>query len=258
MQNLMDNICRCFGPNDRHEEEATASSPKRSATANNNIIKKNDLLKEQGDALMERHLVAQAKQQSHGGATALNKRKRAASRHDIFRKDVVTPQQQDHELLNTNANTTNNNPMNTNPLSRFLSDHPALSRSLCWATPVRDQNEEDEEEDEDACTIKSAADDTIASTLCSYETSKLLLLQQYNNSNNTHNNNHDTTWNPKQTQTVVPLWKANSLRTNGLLAYSQQQQRVPTMCSLNSSSGSSNSEDGTACSEEVHKRSRAL
>jgi hypothetical protein len=90
------------------------------------------------------------------------KRKRTRSRDDIFRSKREPP------------------PHATNVLSRFLSNHPALMNSLCFATPIRGDSDMG-----DAASVVSdsntlnTAEDTITSTLY-YETTKLAGLKQKN------------------------------------------------------------------------------
>jgi hypothetical protein len=87
------------------------------------------------------------------------KRKRSRSKEEIFRSKK--------EAVNHNA------------FSRFLSNNPALMKSLCFATPIHDSR------DLDAASVVSdsgtlnTAEDTITSTLY-YETTRLAGLKQTN------------------------------------------------------------------------------
>jgi hypothetical protein len=120
-----------------------------------------------GVSLEHAQAVARAKLESqaelrHGNTTTTIKRKRPRSKDDIFRnKKTTTPPE--------------------NPFSRFLSNHPVVMRSLCFATPIRDSA--DEEYADDAASVVSdsntlnTAEDTITSTLY-YERTKLAGLEQ--------------------------------------------------------------------------------
>jgi hypothetical protein len=107
-------------------------------------------------SIEEAHAVAKAK-------LARPKRKRICTPDDIFRskKPDRTP----------------NTPQAPETVfSRFLSNHPALAHSLCFATPVRDSHEDLESVVSDTNTLNTA-EDTITSTLY-YEQTKLAGLHQ--------------------------------------------------------------------------------
>lgn len=112
-----------------------------------------------------------ANKRTQGGRT--HKRKRSGSRDDIFRTKKLPDKSQPATP--------------PNPLSRFLSSHPVIAHSLCFATPIKDSNDTDCNDDvkDGTSTVvsdtnslnNSTADDTMTSTVY-YETTKLAGLFQ--------------------------------------------------------------------------------
>ncbi|GKY90459.1 hypothetical protein MPSEU_000019700 [Mayamaea pseudoterrestris] len=123
------------------------------------------------------------KQHRHGFA---HKRKRSCSRDDIFRTKKLPD-----KFQQVPASSSSTLP---NPLSRFLSSHPVIAHTLCFASPIKDSDETDHAASdatnkdgttESTCTVvseanslnNSTADDTMTSTVY-YETTKLAGLFQ--------------------------------------------------------------------------------
>jgi hypothetical protein len=101
---------------------------------------------------------------SNGNGNSKHQRKRPRSRDDIFRSKREPPP-------------------NTNALSRFLTNHPAIMNSLCFATPIHGDDSFNQMDCaasvvSDSNTLNTA-EDTITSTLY-YETTKLAGLKQKN------------------------------------------------------------------------------
>lgn len=162
MQSIMENLCRCFGSTpvsaDIHEALSDPSQrrPTSAATASTPDMKKRmrslKLQNTEWDALFN----DSCNRSSNRSPPSDRKRKRPS---DIFRSKKSPSKQ-------------------VNPLSRFLSNHPALANSLCFATPVRDENEDDNSVVSDTNTLNTAQD-TVTSTLY-YEQTKLAGLKQKN------------------------------------------------------------------------------
>jgi hypothetical protein len=126
--------------------------------------------------LEQAHIVASAKlhanmqQQQQRGRSHKRKRSGSGSRDDIFRT------KKPEKVVPINLN---------NPLSRFLSSHPVIAHSLCFATPVRDSADTDHVSPSVSTVISEAnsnnnnstAEDTMTSTVY-YETTKLAGLFQ--------------------------------------------------------------------------------
>jgi hypothetical protein len=124
--------------------------------------------------------VAQAK--LHANMQTSHKRKRSTSKDDIFRSKKI-PIMDAKRLPSPSGGPCQ--PGSVNPISRFLTNHPALANSLCFATPVRDSKEEEEEPatvpfDNHSVMSEGGCDETITSTLY-YETTKLASLQPERN-----------------------------------------------------------------------------
>jgi hypothetical protein len=197
MQNLVDSLCQCFGtapqPNDLktfHSSDNKRTGGSAQSTPTTPDMKRRTrslaLQDKQWDALFStegtyRHrssslqpprqggvehaqVVARAKQAASQKARKVSpnggKRKRAGSRDDIFRsKREPAPA--------------------SNAFSRFLTNHPVIINSLCFATPVRDSYEFDAASVVSDSNTLNTAEDTITSTLY-YETTKLAGLKQKN------------------------------------------------------------------------------
>lgn len=117
----------------------------------------------QGVTLEHAQAVAKAKLQAATAQkrSSSTKRKRTRSKDDIFRTKKAMPKKE-------------------NAFSRFLSNHPVIAHSLCFATPIRESTD-----DVDNVSVVSesntlnTAEDTITSTLY-YEKTKLAGLEQRN------------------------------------------------------------------------------
>lgn len=127
-------------------------------------------------AVEQAHAVAKAKLAANPTRFRSHRRKRSRSRS---RDDIFRSKKQDNKAASCTGNGTG-----PNPISRFLTNHPVLAQSLCFATPIRDPDEEPDEVPLDAASVVSGntlntAEDTITSTLY-YETTKLAGLHQKN------------------------------------------------------------------------------
>jgi hypothetical protein len=163
---------------DKHAKRSAALQPRRSA-------ERHGVSMEQAQAVAKAKLAASAgsgrkkspssskeqKPRTPPGPDRTHKRKRSnsSSKDDIFRSKRQEP---------TGAT-------QPNPFSRFLSNHPVFTSSLCFATPIRGSDEPDEISLLDDKSVVSdsntlnTAEDTITSTVY-YETTKLAGLQQKN------------------------------------------------------------------------------
>jgi len=193
----MDSLCRCFGTDhaDLHEslsEPDPRTSSKVPATpdmkrrtrslalqdkqwdalfdCNSNSTRKTSPRRQTKEkiSLEHAHAVAKAKLAANTNGYRSQKRKRQTP-DDIFR----SKKQQGKGP-------------NPNPFSRFLSSHPVIANSLCFATPVKDSEEEPDEVPLDRnnsvvsdTNTLNTAEDTITSTLY-YEQVKLAGLKQKN------------------------------------------------------------------------------
>jgi hypothetical protein len=188
MQNFVDSFCQCFSPavpvhfhtgrtqqQPQHGTNTAASTAAAAATELQRRTRSLSLKDKAWDPLFEEQAphhrrgvslehaqaAARAKLASQVELkTAITKRKRARSKDDIFRNKKTAPPE--------------------HPFSRFLSNHPVVMRSLCFATPIR--GSEDEEYDDAASVVSDSntlntAEDTITSTLY-YERTKLAGLEQ--------------------------------------------------------------------------------
>jgi len=221
MQSLLDSLCRCFGTpgghpvdfdtlsqdpiqnqrtpstpdmkrrasrlalQDKHWD-ALFSDPVRDGHSSSSSSKKKSVMisaERKSRTIEQAQAVAQAKLSANLHKS--HKRKRSTSRDDIFRSKK--PLTAADALLNNKqripANTCQ--PGGANPLGRFLSNHPALANSLCFATPVRDST--DEEPDtvplrnvNSVMSGNTAGDETTTSTLY-YEATKLSALRPERN-----------------------------------------------------------------------------
>ena len=157
---------------DKQWDGLFSSSPQKQVPRNKVCVPREtaNSLSEQAQAVSKSK--QQANKRNHGGRT--HKRKRSGSRDDIFRTKKLPDKSQPANL--------------PNPLSRFLSSHPVIAHSLCFATPVKDSNDTDCNDDDPkdgASTVvsdtnslnNSTADDTMTSTVY-YETTKLAGLLQ--------------------------------------------------------------------------------
>jgi hypothetical protein len=213
MQHLLDSLCRCFStpgmnepvdfgslsgvplPNQRtpstpdmkrrasrlalqdKQWDALFSDPVSSKKQSNRVVSKTTpSARPRGSGGIEHaQTVAQAK--LHANMQTSHKRKRSTSKDDIFRSKK-TP------TLDAKRSPSNGGPCqpgSVNPISRFLTNHPALANSLCFATPVRDSEEEEEEEPatvplDNHSVMSEGCDETVTSTLY-YETTKLASLR---------------------------------------------------------------------------------
>jgi hypothetical protein len=211
MQSLLDSLCRCFGTPGVHEpmdfealsqdpiqNKGTPSTPdmKRRASrlalqdkqwdalfsdpvqtkkqSNSRVVSETPAARSRG--IEHAQTVAQAK--LHANMQTSHKRKRSTSKDDIFRSKK-TPVMDAKRLPSQPGGPCQ--PGAVNHISRFLSNHPALANSLCFATPVRDSNEEEEEPatvpfGDHSVMSDTGCDETVTSTLY-YETTKLASLQ---------------------------------------------------------------------------------
>jgi hypothetical protein len=215
MQNLLDSLCRCFGTPGAHEPadfgslagvpipnqrtpstpdmkrrasrlalqdkqwDALFSDPVSSKSSKNSKKQSKRVVSETPPArphggIEYAQTVAQAKLQANMQTS--HKRKRSTSKDDIFRSKKSP-------TLDAKCNPSPGGPCqpgSVNPISRFLTNHPALANSLCFATPVRDSEEEDEEPAtvpfDNHSVMSEGCDETITSTLY-YETTKLASLR---------------------------------------------------------------------------------
>ena len=175
MQNLVDSFCQCFGTAPHQGGMEAFQHPMSSATSEMKRRTRSLSLKDKawdplfeerqprhGVTLEQAQAVAKAKLQA---ATAQKravstKRKRTRSKDDIFRSKKAAPKKEG------------------NAFSRFLSNHPVIAHSLCFATPIRESNDDVDNVSvvSDSNTLNTA-EDTITSTLY-YERTKLAGLEQ--------------------------------------------------------------------------------
>lgn len=213
MQNILDSLCRCFGTPGVHEPvdfgsrsqdpipnnqrtpstpdmkrrasrlalqdkqwDALFSDPLSSKKQSNKVVSETPSTRPRG--IEHAQTLAQAK--LHANMQTSHKRKRSTSKDDIFRSKK-TPTL-DAKRLPSNGGPCQ--PGSVNPISRFLTNHPALANSLCFATPVRDSDEEEEEPAtvpfDNHSVMSEGCDETITSTLY-YETTKLASLRPERN-----------------------------------------------------------------------------
>lgn len=199
---VMDSLCRCFGSTPIHNDldleslslTSAAADQQRSVPATPDMKRRTRSLALQdkqwdalfsadprpsslkGASLEQAQAVAKAKLAAHPARPRLHKRKRSTSRDDIFR----SKKEKSPSTTGAAASSSSTSPA-PNPLSRFLSNHPSLAHSLCFASPIRDSQEPDEFLlDPSVCSetnTLNTAEDTITSTLY-YETTKLAGLEQ--------------------------------------------------------------------------------
>lgn len=159
MQSVVENMCRCFGTDNTaptSEDLARAfSDPDRKKTSPGKPVtpdmkRRTQRLKlkdEQWDALF-----------GESPKKDRSKRKRCMP-NEIFRSK--------------------NKKAAANPFSRFLSNHPVIANSLCFATPIRDSDDDDNNSVVSESNTLNTAEDTITSTQY-YEQVKLAGLKQKN------------------------------------------------------------------------------
>ena len=135
--------------------------PRRRTTQEDDVILLDGFSMEQAQA------VARAKLEA--AQPTLNRKRRRGGKEDIFRSKKSFPRTDSRNSLN--------------PVHRFLSSHPVIMNSLCFASPVKDsRSHEPAEVPLDASMHSEAlstAEDTVTSTVY-YETTKLAGLQQKN------------------------------------------------------------------------------
>lgn len=207
MEHVFDSVCRCFGgvpataTSSRREaaRSSNPSSPRRVKTNQSPEIKRRtsrlELQDKEWDGLFQ-HDNKQQQQQQHSSkplqyhhapenpdleyaravaqaklaganptrrspksrSASTNKRKTPASKRDeIFRTRRFEPPQK--------TCSTQENP--TNHLTRLLSNHPVVANALCFANPVRDEDEDDlplNQEPDDDSTLNTC-EDTMTSTV---------------------------------------------------------------------------------------------
>lgn len=204
MQSVIDSLCRCFGstpmnpdmmdieassivPSQEKQVPATPDmrrrtrslalqdkqwdalffsdpAPTQSRTSSLHLDEGSVIAIEQAQAL------AKAKLAANPSRVRAHKRKRSSSKDEIFRNK--RPDRAE-----------NASGQQYNVFSRFLSSHPVIAQSLCFATPIKDSNDEpDEVPMADNNSVVSGntlntAEDTISSTVY-YENTKLAGLQQ--------------------------------------------------------------------------------
>ncbi len=130
--------------------------------------KKHARRKTQDDHLLDGFSMEQAQAVARAKLEAaqpnMNRKRRRGGKEDIFRSKKPD---------NTNSG---------NPVHRFLSNHPAIMNSLCFASPVKDSRSHTEvplHKDSMHSEAISTAEDTVTSTVY-YETTRLAGLQQKN------------------------------------------------------------------------------
>jgi len=194
MQSVMESLCRCFGTTplttsaaeggglvelDSIQEPAAhcGSGAALSASDIRRRTRSLALKDKQWDALFHdrakkraTNLEVSSSSQRGPAAATRPKRKRSSSRDAIFRSKKP-------DLRGGAAPP-------PNPFSRFLSNHPALANSLCFATPIHDPEDvavgsvvDDTNSVVSDTNTLNTAEDTITSTLY-YETTKLAGFQQ--------------------------------------------------------------------------------
>lgn len=193
MQSVMESLCRCFGTTPLTTSAAeggglveldSIQEPSATHCGSGAVLSASDIRRrtrslalkdKQWDALFHDRAKKRATNlevASHRGPAAATrpKRKRSTSRDAIFRSKKP-------DLRGGAAPP-------PNPFSRFLSNHPALANSLCFATPIHDPEDvavgsvvDDTNSVVSDTNTLNTAEDTITSTLY-YETTKLAGLQQ--------------------------------------------------------------------------------
>lgn len=120
--------------------------------------------------------VAQAKlagaNPSRKQSTTLNKKNKKKRKSPATKRDEIFRTRRFEQSTKTSSATTNHHhnvrPSSSNSLSRLLSNHPNVAQALCFATPVRDEDEEDDlplnlEPDDDS--TLNTCEDTMTSTV---------------------------------------------------------------------------------------------
>lgn len=161
MQNFVDSFCQCFGTTAapggnrmREMKRHTRSLSLKEKAARDPMFFDGQAHHRRGVSLEQAPMLSKTK-----STTTKKKRARSRSKDDIFRNKKASQDE--------------------TPFSRFLSNHPVVMRSLCFATPIRDS----EDELEEAASVVSesntlnTAEDTITSTVY-YERTKLAGLEQ--------------------------------------------------------------------------------
>jgi hypothetical protein len=123
-----------------------------------------------GFSMEQAQAVARAKLEA--AQPSLNRKRRRGGKEDIFRSKKP------------GAFVRSDSRNSLNPVHRFLSNHPAIMNSLCFASPVKDSRSHEPTEvplhkDSMQSEAISTADDTVTSTVY-YETTRLAGLQQKN------------------------------------------------------------------------------
>lgn len=121
-------------------------------------------------SMEQAHAVARAKLQA--AQPTLKRKRRRGGKEDIFRS----------KKPGSSVRSDSRNSLN--PVHRFLSNHPAIMNSLCFASPVKDSRSHEPAEvpmrkDSMQSEAISTADDTVTSTVY-YENTKLAGLHQKN------------------------------------------------------------------------------
>lgn len=227
MQDFVDSLCQCFGTNIPQPDSFQSGNHNNSKQQQHNLVASEvkrrsrsstskDKLKSDSNSASSRKVSrrrsigapssdqpAQSKQvvtsksssqlhnqQQHqlGPKSLSYKRKRSgSSRDDIFR----TKSRTDSGISSNSCSA--NGTVQGNPFSRFLSNHPVIMNSLCFATPINGSSDDNnayssrgrDGEPIDAQSVISACDDeeeddnTMTSTVY-YETTKLAGLRQTN------------------------------------------------------------------------------
>lgn len=222
MQDFVDSLCQCFGTNISPSDSyrSTGQNSQQQSDPNTQKVRRrrssSSLRERQWDtifttarrtqrrnsgagsaseknlsqnSLNERKSSSKSNQQTQNTSTSLpvafpTKRKRSSgSRDDIFRTKSRTEP-------GTGGTSSTGATSPGNPFSRFLSNHPAIINSLCFATPIKGDSAEDNAFTSrcgdgtpiDAQSVITACDDetddhTMTSTVY-YETTKLAGLRQ--------------------------------------------------------------------------------
>jgi hypothetical protein len=220
MQSVLDNLCRCFGTDvstrasistqpletfcsgGDHELGLADSSRSGPATPGGKRRTRSLTLQDkQWDALFAptsnsvvsaKRLVSSRRSSDVAGAAGpveSDKLQAASKRPHVKRKRRQTRRD---DIFRTKKHEGRGGPTGPpNPFGRFLSKHPVLANSLCFATPVKDSQSAASDEEpsllsgahnsmvSDTNTLNTVGDETVTSTLY-YETTKLAGLQQMN------------------------------------------------------------------------------
>jgi hypothetical protein len=179
----VDNRCGVSGAVMTSEQAVVLAKTKQAASRSTRKLQKNNSQNPASNSNSHGNTYVAPTSRSHSSSTSHKRRRSTGSRDDIFRSKSRTDS-------GISSNNSGSGSAQANPFSRFLSNHPVLMNSLCFATPIKGDSSDDNGAGGapvDGQSVISACDDedeeddnnTMTSTVF-YETTKLAGLRQTN------------------------------------------------------------------------------